>query len=777
MLAPLLAASALASTLAAAPAAPAASASASAVHEAPAVHVAPAVHAVAAVPAAPTPVTEADLAPALTGRGAEGQRAFEARRFDEAARLLGGSDRPEARYLRALAFAEAGRHAEALAATSGLEEALPDLADRVRFLRGQELVALHRNAAGAEAFAAVADGSVLAPEARIARARALEGSDRAAALEALVPVLGRSAPQDLSRPDLAAPALLLAGRLRAAPGPGRDVDGARRALIECWAAHPMTPEAGDCQAALRALPGEAGAAPGPEDQLRRAEALLGYNRNDAAIALLRPLLRDLPEAGPGEAFACGVRAALGRAERKERHYAPAIELLGPVAERCDDAALRARALYVLAGAVAASGDRGEAIALYRRFARFYPTHAYADDALFLSADLLARDGKTAEAAEALGEVARLYPKGDYKDEARFKLAWLAKRAGDADAAIAQLLAIEEAQRDVDPYEHARAAYWRARLLASKGDGGREAARVIWAELARRYPADYYGLLSRTRLDERGAADGLPAPIAAPAPEPARYDPGPLREDSHFRAGVALLRLGLHRQAADELAAVDRSGLQGDAVLLLADVLDRAGDPRSAHQLLRVQARAQLRRAPEGPNLRVWRIAYPPAFRDQIRRWAPGAGVPIDLLQALMREESALDPKVISPAGAIGLTQLMLPTAQSVARRIGMPRPGRAALMQPPVNIRIGAQFLGDLLRRFDGSVALALAAYNAGGGAVGRWLGNSGDLALDEFVEEIPIEETRGYVKRVLRSFAAYRLLYGRPVEEALSLGQKLPGS
>ncbi len=143
----------------------------------------------------------------------------------------------------------------------------------------------------------------------------------------------------------------------------------------------------------------------------------------------------------------------------------------------------------------------------------------------------------------------------------------------------------------------------------------------------------------------------------------------------------------------------------------------------------------------------------------------------------MREESALDPRAISPAGAIGLTQLMLPTARSLARRLGIPTPGRAALMDPPVNIRIGARFLGDLLRRYDGSVALALAAYNAGGGAVARWLEDRGGLDLDEWVEEIPLEETRGYVKRVLRSFAAYRLLYGRPVEEALSLRQKLPGS
>jgi peptidoglycan lytic transglycosylase len=203
------------------------------------------------------------------------------------------------------------------------------------------------------------------------------------------------------------------------------------------------------------------------------------------------------------------------------------------------------------------------------------------------------------------------------------------------------------------------------------------------------------------------------------------------------------------------------------VLLVAHLLDRAGDHRNAHNLLRTRARAALRRPPVGENLRAWRIAYPPAFREEVRRWAPGANVPVDLVEALMREESGLDPRAVSPAGAIGLTQLMVPTAQELARRLRLGRIGRADLAGASLNIRLGARYLGDLIRRFDGSVALALAAYNAGGGAVSRWLDQRKGLEVDEFVEDIPIEETRGYVKRVLRSYAAYRLLYGSPGESA----------
>jgi soluble lytic murein transglycosylase len=113
---------------------------------------------------------------------------------------------------------------------------------------------------------------------------------------------------------------------------------------------------------------------------------------------------------------------------------------------------------------------------------------------------------------------------------------------------------------------------------------------------------------------------------------------------------------------------------------------------------------------------------------------------------------------------------MVPTAQQVARQLRIGRVGRSDLTGASLNIRLGARYLGELVRRFDGSVALALAAYNAGGGAVSRWLEQRRGLEIDEFVEEIPVEETRGYVKRVLRSYAAYRLLYGSPGDAGVGL-------
>jgi soluble lytic murein transglycosylase len=693
--------------------------------------------------------------------------------------LAAATGAAEGRFVRAVALSREGRSADALRALEGLDSQLPAIADRIRFIRADALAALGRHRDAASAWESVAAESLLAPKARIARARALrEARDREGALAALAPLVADEAPLDLSRPDVGATALLLAGELRAG-GPKPDPAAARVLFLACWAGHPLAPEAAACRAALDRLPAPHDSAPADPEVLRRAEALLELNRNADAAALLEPVVKRLPAPGAAEPLACRAHAAVGRAHRKERRHALAAEALRPVVDRCEDPALRVRALYVLAGSVSIAGAPDDGVALYRRLAREFPAHAYADDALFFAADLLARNGRVDEARTALLKLARDYPKGDYRDEARFRAAWLSRGAGDVDGAIAQLLAVEEDERD--PYEHARAAYWRARLLAGKGEAGGRAARAIWSDLATRYASDYYGLLARARLAEDGDAPPLPTATASAAPGDARWATGPLADDPHLAAGILLLRMGLRAEAAEELNAVDlgRAAASGgeatDALLLVADLLDRAGDHRSSHHLLRTQARAALRRAPLDGNARAWRVAYPLAFRQHVERWAPEAGVPVDLLQALMREESALDPRIVSPAGAIGLTQLMLPTAQQVARRLKLPRPTPSALMIPEVNVRIGARYLGDLLRRFDGSVALALAAYNAGGGSVSRWLDQRGDRDLDEFVEEIPFEETRGYVKRVLRSFAAYQLLYGEAQHEALRLGQSLP--
>ena len=136
------------------------------------------------------------------------------------------------------------------------------------------------------------------------------------------------------------------------------------------------------------------------------------------------------------------------------------------------------------------------------------------------------------------------------------------------------------------------------------------------------------------------------------------------------------------------------------------------------------------------------------------------GVEPALVYSVMREESGYRPTALSVAGARGLLQLMPETAERLAREAG---PARAVARRrssiPQVNLALGSRYLAQLLGRFGGRASAAIASYNAGPQAVARWLEGSA-LADDEWVEAIPYDQTRAYVKRVLRSLHAYRVLY-----------------
>jgi soluble lytic murein transglycosylase len=241
--------------------------------------------------------------------------------------------------------------------------------------------------------------------------------------------------------------------------------------------------------------------------------------------------------------------------------------------------------------------------------------------------------------------------------------------------------------------------------------------------------------------------------------------GTLEKDPHFLSAVELLRLGFPEAVSSELLAVNRTNLPSENIRLLVHLLSFAGDERSAHAVARVALRRDLSGRITPETRPVWEVAYPNAFRELIEKHTSAAGVEPDLLQALMREESALDPKALSWAGALGLTQLMPSTAQAVARQLKLKKVTTQSLLEPDVNIKLGAHYLGSLIKGFSGHTPFAVGGYNAGPNAINRWRAERPGMPLDAWVEEVPIAETRGYIKRVLRSYNTYQLLYGRPAK------------
>jgi soluble lytic murein transglycosylase-like protein len=190
--------------------------------------------------------------------------------------------------------------------------------------------------------------------------------------------------------------------------------------------------------------------------------------------------------------------------------------------------------------------------------------------------------------------------------------------------------------------------------------------------------------------------------------------------------------------------------------LFVDNQDYLAAFRRLNALLNTLRPAEVRALPRP----IWTMVYPTPFWNDVAQQARGTAVDPYLVLSIMRQESAFATTAVSSAGARGLMQLMPGTAQMVSRRLQLGTVTNALLEQPQFNIMLGTHYFASMLQRYDGNVVLALAAYNAGPGRADRWRQEWPATPQDEFIERIPFQETRLYIKLVLRNMMNYERLY-----------------
>lgn len=192
---------------------------------------------------------------------------------------------------------------------------------------------------------------------------------------------------------------------------------------------------------------------------------------------------------------------------------------------------------------------------------------------------------------------------------------------------------------------------------------------------------------------------------------------------------------------------------------LSGMLYEAGRYYMQQLMVDIYYRSKIRnRDPQANTLLT--AAFPVGYYDEIAKYNDKSIVPEQLVLAVIREESNFRPDVESVAGAIGLMQLMPATAKYIGKTIRL-TVSVDQLVDPELNVRLGAAYLKRLLKRYDGNMYYALAAYNGGPTNVKRWKKKISTNDMDQFVESIPFIETKNYVKRVIRSYFVYLQLYG----------------
>jgi soluble lytic murein transglycosylase len=369
-------------------------------------------------------------------------------------------------------------------------------------------------------------------------------------------------------------------------------------------------------------------------------------------------------------------------------------------------------------------------------------------------------------------VAADYPDGDMVDQGLFELALARIKDGDWASAVFPLERAEKRQRRGRPYwAEGRPQYFlgRAYLELGRADEG----KALFASVVRDFPLTYFMLLAYARLRALDPALAARALAEAEAREPRGRFVIPDHPELHrveFLRAVELVRQGESSAALRELEALGvRDKTAHPAVAWAgAALLARIEAAAESHGILR-GLDTWTEHFPSGVWRPVWELAYPRPYRQVVPGITARFGVPEHLAYAIMREESAFRPTVSSPAAAHGLMQLIVPTAKTMAKGLGVGYDERA-LKTPAVNITLGCRFLSVLTRRFAYDPLLAIPGYNAGPGAPERWVDAQPRADFDVFVESIPYTETREYTKRVMKTMAAYAFLYGEGLDSSLVL-------
>lgn len=503
------------------------------------------------------------------------------------------------------------------------------------------------------------------------------------------------------------------------------------------------------------------------ERARQAQGWLDASEPSRAFDLASAVLR-------GASGAASCKAALTRAYAAAKK-SPKVDAWADAVSACEKDADLVTALF--AGAKARTGkDPKLAIEWFGKVEALFPDHRLADDARFRAALLVAQgtdEDREERSEQMLRTLPDAYPSGDMRTEALFRVV-LAKlqrgRTEDWEAAKPVLDRIVELTPEDRHWATAgRAEYFRARASAATGDG--EGAVRRWDHVVEQHPLSFYMLLSYARLAELDPArakrvlEGAIARDRDPAAPELRAFPSkklPIVEKPAFVRAVRLLEVGDVDAARRELAAAGALADDADAevVWTVGALYNQAGAFELGHAFSRRRVTDHLEHYPEGKWRLPWETAYPRAYAPLVATTCAKYTLPQPITWGVMREESSFIADVKSHANAYGLMQLIVPTAKGVAVGTGYGS-DEDSLRRPEVSIELGTKLLAAL-RKKHGHDALAIGAYNGGSGAVNRWYSGRSSDELDLFVENVPWEETRNYIKRVLSSVAAYGYLYDR---------------
>lgn len=552
-------------------------------------------------------------------------------------------------------------------------------------------------------------------------------------------------------------------------------------------------------------------------------AALCYEKSgalDKAFPIYKKIYIDYPASAPADAagqklnaiaakkglqtLVMAEREAIARAIGLYRAglYEKAAAEFKPLAQTSSSASMAAAASFKFADSLKKLGRRAEAYSAFIEYADRFPAEPDAAEALYNALAVSLRDRSYDRAAELLEKIARLYPRHNARAKSLLAMGAYAEKEGQFKRALAHYRKLSSNYKG-SPL--AAEALWRSGWIEYTSGNYKEVEKEF-QQIARHYPGSpyelgaifwaaysyekqkakkkaiplysqlvplaqfsYYGAAAKDRLKRLGAPRAADTFYFGGSSQP--DDPSQAHdkletvpeERFHIIRVLELTALGFSADAYEELRLLE--GLfpaERRYMIYLGKLYRDSRFPREAIKLLSsvlydlsIDERKKLPKE-------FWAMLYPRDFWDEALKYSKESGLDPYLVLSIIRQESAFDSKAISSSGALGLMQIMPSTGKSLIAKKGLDSFDVNSLFDSELNISLGAGYFADLLKSNGRSLPLALASYNAGSGRVKSWLKKAGGASQEEFIEFIPFNETRNYVKNVLRNYTVYQLLYGR---------------
>ena len=497
-----------------------------------------------------------------------------------------------------------------------------------------------------------------------------------------------------------------------------------------------------------------------EEALTRAERLYNSKRYADALAAYTDAFAKFPAAATNEN-----QLRRGIAAYTLRKTPDAVAALNAIPTSAGET--RAEAMFYLAQTYARAKQWEQARATAEELRRTFPNSNFTPRTFVAVGQIATDANNTADASYFKRAAVNGFGSSIEVAQAQFDLAWEAHQAknyGESSRMLTEHLAYY-ADKNTD--NRGRAGYWAAR--DSERANKLAEARALYEAMLERYDANWYGYLSKQRLDAMSRTaqrkDFPPDSIVARAVANlktvtvAEETVGP-EEDARIVKADQLSNIGLDDWAQKELAKAGEKAPDSPKVnLALAKIYRSDDDNVRALNTLRRSFPDYSQMKPEEMTREQWDVFYPLAYWDIIVQESKARDLDPYQVAGLIRQETIFMTRARSGAAAYGLMQVLVPTGRLTARKYGVSREITVeSLYEPRLNIQLGTAYLRDQIDKF-GRIEYVAAAYNAGPGRAVQWKASL-PLEIDEWAEAVPFKETRGYVQGVVRNRLQYLRLY-----------------